>query len=90
MISYISVLCFVPMLAQSKDADVQFHMKQGIALFIIEVVAFILKITIVFAWLSLLIDFVCLLASLYGMWNAYNKKQVVIPGLSFITSMLKM
>ena len=38
ILSYISILCLIPLLTEKNDPFVQYHAKQGINLFIIEVV----------------------------------------------------
>ena len=42
-IGYLSVLCFVPLLLKKGNRFAQFHGKQGLVLFILEVAASILK-----------------------------------------------
>ncbi len=42
-IGYISVLCFVPLFLKKQNKFAQFHGKQGLVLFILEVAASILK-----------------------------------------------
>ncbi len=42
-IGYLSVLCFVPLLLKKENKFAQFHGKQGLVLFILEVAAGILK-----------------------------------------------
>ncbi len=42
-VGYISVLCFVPLLLKKGNRFAQFHGKQGIVLFILELAASILK-----------------------------------------------
>ncbi len=39
-LSYIWVLCLIPLLMKRDDAEVQFHAKQGLILFLIEAVSF--------------------------------------------------
>jgi len=43
-IGYITILCFVPLLLKKDNKFAQFHGKQGLVLFILEVAASILKI----------------------------------------------
>ncbi len=42
-VGYISVLCFVPLLLKKNNRFAQFHGKQGLVLFILEVAASIIK-----------------------------------------------
>ncbi|MDD5671949.1 MAG: hypothetical protein PHN49_09935 [Candidatus Omnitrophica bacterium] len=43
-IGYLSVLCFVPLFLKKQNKFAQFHGKQALVLFILEIAAFILKI----------------------------------------------
>lgn len=43
VVGYISVLCFVPLLLKKNNRFAQFHGKQGLVLFILEVAASIIK-----------------------------------------------
>ncbi|OGW79046.1 MAG: hypothetical protein A2Z83_02165 [Omnitrophica bacterium GWA2_52_8] len=43
-IGYINVLCFVPLLLKKKNNFAQFHGKQALVLFILEIAASILKV----------------------------------------------
>lgn len=43
-IGYLNILCFVPLLLKKKNKFAQFHGKQALVLFILEVAASILKI----------------------------------------------
>ena len=43
-LSYLAFLCFMPLLLKKERRFVQFHGKQGLVLFILEVAAFILKL----------------------------------------------
>ncbi len=59
IMAYIPFLCFVPLLSMSSSKDVRFHARQGVILFIIELVAalflidqvsnFFFKIILIFA-----------------------------------------
>jgi uncharacterized membrane protein len=89
-IGYISILCFVPMLLKKNSPYAQFHAKQGLALFIIEVAAFVLSWTIILSPVSGVIYFVCLLASVYGVYMAINGEQKEIPGVSHLAKMINL
>jgi len=90
VIAYLSILCFVPLLLKKTSPYAQFHAKQGLALFIIEMASFLISWTVILAPLSSVISFVCLLVSLYGMYYAMDGKQQVIPGVSHLADMLNL
>jgi uncharacterized membrane protein len=89
-IGYISILCFVPLLLKKDSPFAQFHAKQGLGLFVIEVASFALSWTVVLAPVASVISFVALLASLYGFYIAINGEQKEIPGVSHIAKMLNL
>ncbi|MBI2410478.1 MAG: hypothetical protein HYV32_01095 [Candidatus Kerfeldbacteria bacterium] len=84
ILSYVNILCLVPLVLRRDDSFIQFHAKQGLALFIIEVFAFLISWTVILAWLSTIIFFFCFLASLYGISLVAQKKKTAIPGLDYI------
>lgn len=89
-IGYISILCFVPLLLKKNSTYAQFHAKQGLALFIIEVASFVISWTVILAPLSSVILFVCILASLYGIYLAMNGQQKEMPGVSHLAKLLNL
>lgn len=66
-IGYIWILCFVPLFLKRQSAFCQFHAKQGLVLFIIEVVGWLVFWIPVIGWLLLV--FIILLAVM-GFVNA--------------------
>lgn len=89
-IGYISILCFVPLLMKKDSPYAQFHAKQGLALFVIEVASFVLSWTVILSPISTVISFVCLLVSFYGIYIALNGQEQKIPGISNIVKMLNL
>lgn len=90
-IAYLSILCFVPMLTQKESKFAQFHAKQGLAIFIVEVVASIIWIIPILGWFIGFIAYAaCTIASLYGIINAINGKQIEIPGFSNLAKKLNL
>ena len=43
-LSYVGIICFVPLLLKRNSKFAQWHAKQGLILFIVEVIAFVLNI----------------------------------------------
>lgn len=88
LLSYISILCFVPLLLKKDSPFAQFHAKQGLSLFIVEVGAGLLSWTIILAPLSSLVFVASFLVSLYGIYLVWNGKVEAIPVLKNIAEKL--
>ena len=80
IISYIGVLCLIPILMKEKDVFVKFHAKQGLVLFIAEVATMLISWIPFLGWL---IGFICwivwVLLSITGIINVVGGKQVSLP-----------
>ena len=48
VLSYLGILCLIPLLAKKDDPEVQWHAKNGTALFGLEVIVFIVRIMLIF------------------------------------------
>lgn len=48
VLSYLGILCLIPLLAKKDDPEVQWHAKNGTALFGLEVIVFIVRIMLFF------------------------------------------
>jgi len=48
VLSYLGILCLIPLLVKKDDAEVQWHAKNGTALFGAEVIVFIIRIMLIF------------------------------------------
>lgn len=87
IISYISVLCLVPILMKEKDEFVKFHAKQGLVLFICEIVSWVVFYYIFNVWfyvyfllfLGNLVGLVWLILSIVGIMNVLANKKQEIP-----------
>lgn len=89
VLSYVSILCLIPLLQKDNDPFVRFHMKQGLALLIIEVIASIASGFFLLYFLARIVLFACFIASCYGAYSAYTGKQNTIPGVKAIADMIK-
>lgn len=78
-LSYFNVLCFVALFLKRDDALVQFHAKQGIALFIIEIIAMLLTTTFFLAWLASVIFMGCIILSIAGIYYALHGQMKALP-----------
>lgn len=72
-LSYVWVLSLYPLLFRKDSTFIQFHAKQGVVLFAIEVLSFV---TLFFAPLVILI---CIVASIWGIRSALAGKYWSIP-----------
>lgn len=76
-LSYLSFLCFIPLLMPGTNEYVAFHLRQGIILFMIGVVASM------FAWISMVLWLIANLlvaaVSVYGFIQAFLGRKWVMP-----------
>ncbi len=93
-LSYVFVLCFVPLLLAKDSAYVQFHAKQGLVLFIVEVFVMILASILVFipiiGWLANIIMYLfVIIMAVMGFLQALQGKKWVMPLLGSYAKKLK-
>lgn len=80
IISYIGVLCLIPILMKEKDEFVKFHARQGLVLFIGEIATWIVFGIVPFLWfLANLLGIFWLVLSIIGIVNVVNKEKKEIP-----------
>ena len=75
-LSYVWILCLVPLLAKRESKFAQFHAKQGLVLFIIDLIASL------FFWFPLfgqLLMLLLLVVSILGIVKAYNGEWWKMP-----------
>lgn len=83
VISYISFLCIVAFISKKNNRFALYHARQGLVLFVFEVVCFILSNVPVFGGIIYLLGLsVALVASLWGIWGAFTGKCYRIPVVS--------
>lgn len=87
-LSYVSILFFIPLFFYKDSAFAQFHAKQGLALFLLEIFTIILALIAVLWWLAFILYFFCILASLYGFFMAVIGKEFSIPGVARVVHFL--
>lgn len=84
LLSYLSILCIIPLLFKKDNDFVLSHGKQGLVIFIGEVGVFILSILPVFAWLFKLGMFVLLVLSFVGIISVLRGRYIELPLVSKI------
>ena len=93
-LSYVFVLCLIPLLLSRDSAYVQFHAKQGLVLFIVEVVVMILASVLVFipllGWLANLVMYLFVfIMAITGFVKALQGKKWEMPWLGSYAKKLK-
>lgn len=80
-LSYIWILCLIPLLTKRDDAYCQFHAKQGLVLFIGSFVVMVLGVIPILGWFIVLPVgwLVIILMSILGIVNALQGKQWEMP-----------
>lgn len=83
-IGYVGVLCIVPLIWKQDNEYIQFHAKQGLVIFVMELVGIALLFTLLFAALTPVIWIIALFLSGYGFISALSGKKSNIPGAAWI------
>ncbi|HBO17157.1 MAG TPA: hypothetical protein DD451_04105 [Candidatus Moranbacteria bacterium] len=76
LLSYISILFLIPLLLKKSSAFCQFHAKQGMVLFIVEVVGWFLT---PFFGLGVLVNLFALILMIMGIINVLNNETKKLP-----------
>lgn len=87
-LSYVHILCLVPLLTQRDNKFVQFHAKQGLVLFVVEVVIFMGFFTIILTWLSPILLLATFIGSVAGIIFALQGKKQELPGVQWLIQKL--
>ncbi len=83
ILSYLSILCIIPLIFQKDNRFVLAHSKQGLVLFVAEVAVFILHI-ILGTWFLKLGMFALLSLSFFGLLAVLRGQHIQIPFVSSI------
>ncbi|WP_254434943.1 hypothetical protein [Magnetospirillum sp. UT-4] len=85
-LSYLSVLCFVPLVLEREDEFVYFHAKQGMVLWIWGVVAlFSLHIPVLGGWIFGLSSMGVLVFSVLGLVSVVFQRAWKLPVISWLS-----
>jgi len=76
ILSYIGILCLVPLLAKKESKFAQFHAKQGLVIFIVEIIGMFLMPLF---GLGALINLAALIFSVIGIVNVVGGKMNKLP-----------
>jgi len=91
VLSYIGVLCLIPLLLKKDDSFVFFHAKQGLVLFIAEIInSFVVMIPIL-GWIAAPIIWIGLIIlSIMGIINALGGKTAKLPLIGQFADSIKL
>jgi uncharacterized membrane protein len=87
LMSYLSVLCIIPLVFKKDNRFVLFHAKQGLVIFIAEVAFFILSIIIKLKTIGILFFGIL---SLWGITQTLSGKYTKIPIISDIAEKISL
>ncbi|MDD5535345.1 MAG: hypothetical protein PHY52_01510 [Candidatus Pacebacteria bacterium] len=90
ILSYIGILCLIPLLTKKDNTFVFFHAKQGLVLFVAEVITSFVMMIPVLGWvLGPIIWIFLFVLSIIGIINALGGKTKEIPVLGKYASEIK-
>jgi len=89
-LSYIGVLCLIPLLTKKDDAFVFFHAKQGLVLFIVEVITAFVAVIPVLGWIiAPMASLLWVALSIIGIINITNGEKKELPILGKYAGKIK-
>ncbi|MBF0483268.1 MAG: hypothetical protein HQL25_01040 [Candidatus Omnitrophica bacterium] len=83
VLSYLTILCIIPLLFQKDNGFVLYHGKQGLVIFVAEVAIFILHI-LLGVWILKIGMFLMLLFSFVGIIAVLQGRHIHLPVISEI------
>jgi len=82
VLSYIGILCLIPLLAKKESRFAQYHAKQGLVLFIAEIATSIIMAIPIIGWIiGFLAAIVWLILAIMGIMNTLQGQYKEIPVL---------
>jgi len=89
-ISYLGVFCLAPIIFKAKNEYIRFHARQGLVLFICEIIFVLIWIIPFIGWLIGFIGWVaCFIFSLLGLIRSLSGKKWEIPIIKNFASKVK-
>lgn len=83
ILAYVPILCLIPFLSTQRTAYVTEHVRLGLALFVIEIIAIVLRFA-QFIWDMVIV--LCVIAALAGILHVVRGRTFRIPYLSDLFS----
>ncbi|MFW6149883.1 MAG: DUF4870 domain-containing protein [Atribacterota bacterium] len=82
ILSYIGILCLVPLLGRKENKFTQYHAKQGFVLFIAEIATILIAWIPIIGWfIGMIAWIVWLVLSIIGIMNVVNGEKKPLPVL---------
>ncbi len=80
ILAYLGILVLIPLLTARHDEFIKFHIKQGLVLFCIELIIYIIGFVFWPFWMLLnIVNLGILILSILGIVNVVHKKQQELP-----------
>lgn len=80
ILSYLGILFLIPLLVSKDNRFVQFHAKQGLVLFIVEIIIALIAWIPIIGWIGApILWIICLVLSIIGIVNVVTGKQNPLP-----------
>lgn len=90
LISYIWILCLIPLLLKRKDEFVGHHAKQGLVLFVFEIILMVVGVIPLLGWLLAFVGWIlAVVLAIMGIINVLAGKKWVMPILGKYADKLK-
>lgn len=92
ILCYLGPLVIVPYLVAKENTFVKFHIKQGVVLAVIELIIYVLGMSMLFwnLWsLISLLNLACLILSILGIINVVQKKEAALPVIGGLADRVK-
>lgn len=90
ILSYIGILCLVPLLAKKDSKYAQYHAKQGLVLFIAELITWILVAIPVLGWIIYIVGMITwVVLAITGITNVVGGKCKELPLLGKFAAKFK-
>jgi len=90
ILSYIGVLCLIPLLMKKDDKFVFFHAKQGLVLFIVEIITYFVLMIPILGWIiAPIASLIWLALSIIGIVNVLGGEMKRLPILGKYAGKIK-
>jgi len=90
ILSYIGVLCLIPLLTKKDDKFIFFHAKQGLVLFIVEIITYFVLMIPILGWIiAPIASLIWLALSIIGIVNVLGGEMKELPILGKYASKIK-
>ena len=90
VMSYIPILCFVPLLSMKDNPEARFHARQGVLLFLIELLAIIFLVDGISDFVFKAILIVAVALSVVGIYFALQGKNYKLPVIGDLVDKTKL